>query len=102
MVLLETRDAIARIPADDGHAVATAAMSFERLNLLGRSDLDLIIIDIVMRPATPHGLALGRIIRTKNHQQKLLYLSGQTPALTKPIGAAHLRDAMRHALAGNA
>ena len=102
--------------ADDGHAVATTATSFECLNLLGAgATFDLIIIDIVMPPATPHGLALGRMIRAKNHQQKLLYLRGQTqvipkdelrdanaPVLTKPIRAAQLWDAVRHALAGNA
>ena len=110
----ETRDVVARILADDGHAVATAATSFECLDLLeAGAAFDLIIINIVMPPGTPHGLALGRMIRVKNRQQKVLYLTGQiqvipkeelkdAKVLTKPIHAADLRDEVRRALARGA
>jgi CheY-like chemotaxis protein len=109
----QTRDVMVKILEDQGHLVTAAETSFVCLDLLSKgATFHLIIIDIVMPPSTPHGFALGRMIRVSNRQQKLLYISGQVemlpsrelsganaPVLPKPIHAAELQDAVRRVLA---
>jgi CheY-like chemotaxis protein len=108
------RDALAGMLVDGGYSVTAIANSFECLNLLSDGHaFDLLILDVVMPPSTPHGFALGRMVRTRNRQQKLLYVSGygdalpsnelatvNAPILRKPMDASALLDAVRQVLAG--
>jgi CheY-like chemotaxis protein len=108
------RDALAGVLVNGGYRVTAIATSFECLNLLSDGHaFDLLILDIAMPPVTPHGFALGRMVRTRNRQQKLLYVSGygdalprnelataNAPILRKPMHASELLDAVQQVLAG--
>jgi CheY-like chemotaxis protein len=112
----DCREVVVRILEDAGYLVRAVSTSFECLNLVSAGDaFDLVICDIMMPGSAPHGFALGRMLRTRHAQQKLLYISGyidslpsselstaNAPVLTKPVQASDLLDAVRRVLDGEA
>jgi CheY-like chemotaxis protein len=111
-----TRAALVRMFQDDGHVPTATSTSFDCLELLDTgASFDIIVIDLVMPPGTPHGFALGRMIRTRDPFQKVLYISGNldtlpsselsdanAPMLAKPVRASELQEAVRSILSGKA
>lgn len=107
-----SRAAMVSVLEEDGHILTAVGSSFDCLRLvLGGATFDLIIIDVVMPPTVPHGFALGRMLRHRNRDQKLLYVTGHldalpsgeltganAPILVKPIRALELQDAVWRAL----
>jgi CheY-like chemotaxis protein len=85
----------------------------ECLRLLdGGAEFDLMLIDILMPEATPHGFSLGRMVRYRSPSQRVIYMSGaletisedelkvaEAPVLAKPIRLAELLDTVRRVLA---
>jgi CheY-like chemotaxis protein len=107
-----TRETLVGILEDDGYVPTAVATSLDCLKILDTgASFDLIVIDLVMPPGTPHGFALGRMIRVHNRFQKLLYISGyidalpsselsdaNAPILAKPVHASELQAAVTRIL----
>ena len=110
----DCREVVVRILEDAGYVVRAVCNSFECLNLLSNGEaFDLVVSDVVMPKSVPHGFALGRMLRTRHPEQKLLYLSGyvdalpsselstvDAPVLAKPVPAPELVDTVRRVLEG--
>ena len=112
----DCREVVVRILEDAGYVVTAVSTSLECLNLVSEGEaFDLFVCDIMMPESVPHGFALGKMLRTRHAEQKLLYLSGyidslpsselstaNAPVLTKPVHASDLLDAVRRVLDGEA
>ncbi len=110
------RELVVRILDDAGYLVRAVRTSFECLELLSKGEaFDLIVSDVVMPKSVPHGFALGRMLRTRHPEQKLLYLTGyidtlpsselstvNAPVLAKPVPVPELLNAVRRVLDGEA
>lgn len=78
------RGLLVRILDEDGYSVTGVATTMECLVLLDRgAEFDLLIIDVMMPPSMPHGLALGRMVKLRNPRQQLLYVTGALEALPR-------------------
>ncbi|MGO8915326.1 MAG: response regulator [Stellaceae bacterium] len=107
-----TRDVLVGALEAAGYAVQAVATSMECLALLdGGGRFDLLIIDVLMPPPSPHGFALGRMARNRNPGQALIYISGllgaipeaelkgaQGPVLAKPVRIPEFIDSVRRVL----
>lgn len=91
-------EVVARGLSEAGYKVTPVVSSMECLKLLADGQrFDLMIIDIRMPPANPHGLSLGLMVRSKRPAQKIIYITGfpeellegfidgHTPVLAKPF-----------------
>lgn len=99
--------------SEAGYAVTSVANSMECLDLLdGGRSFDLMIIDIMMRPGTPHGLSVGRMVRARSPWQKIIYITGRAgelpdgfledsdaPVIAKPFHFAELLHTVERVLA---
>ena len=106
-------DVLMRAFEADGYAAKGVATTIECLALLNSgATFDLIIIDVMMPPASPDGFALGRMVRNRNASQKILYISGlldaiphaelegaRAPVLAKPVRLAEFIETVRGVLA---
>ncbi|MGO8915395.1 MAG: response regulator [Stellaceae bacterium] len=107
-----TRDVLVGALEAAGYAVQAVATTMECLVLLsGGATFDLLIIDVLMPPPSPHGFSLGRMVRWRNPGQKLIYISGlleaipyaelegaQAVVLAKPVRIAEFLDSVRWVL----
>lgn len=99
--------------SEAGYAVTSVANSMECLDLLeGGRSFDLMIIDIMMRPGTPHGLSVGRMVRARIPWQKIIYITGRSgelpegfldgsdaPVIAKPFHFQELLHSVERVLA---
>ena len=99
--------------AAQGYEATAVATSTDCLDLLDAgAKFDVMIIDVLMPRDTPHGFALGHMVRYRNPHQRLVYMSGavetipkaeleaaEAPVLAKPARVGELLDAVRTALA---
>jgi CheY-like chemotaxis protein len=109
----EVRAVLLHALAGDGFQATAVSTSMECLRLLDDgAEFDLMIIDILMPEATPHGFSLGGMVRYRNPRQRLIYLSGaldvipedelkaaEAPVIAKPARLAELLDTVRRVLA---
>ena len=85
--------------SEAGYKVTPVVSSLECLKLLDDGQrFDLMIIDIRMPPATPHGISVGLMVRSRRPTQKIMYITGlaeelpegflddsEAPVLAKPF-----------------
>jgi two-component system, cell cycle sensor histidine kinase and response regulator CckA len=96
-----------------GYQTTAVSTSLEALTLLDAgAEFDLMVIDVLMPVATPHGLSFGHMVRYRNPNQRLVYMSGavqtipkteldaaEGPVLAKPVRVAELLDTVQKVLA---
>lgn len=107
-----TRDVLVRALTDEGYDAAGVASTMESLKLLdGGARFALLVIDVMMPPGMPHGFALARMVRSRNADQRIIYISGmmeglpskeierlEDPILSKPVHIADFLEAVHKAL----
>jgi CheY-like chemotaxis protein len=60
-----------------GYTVKSVGSSMTALDVLdSKANIDLLLVDIVMPPGQPNGLALGRMARMKRPGVKVAYMTG--------------------------
>jgi two-component system, cell cycle sensor histidine kinase and response regulator CckA len=96
-----------------GYQTTAVSTSMEALKLLDAgAAFDLMVIDVLMPAAIPHGLSFGHMVRYRNPNQRLVYMSGavetipkaeldaaEVPVLAKPVRVGELLEVVRTALA---
>jgi two-component system, cell cycle sensor histidine kinase and response regulator CckA len=99
--------------AAEGYRATAVSTSMEALKLLDDgAEFDLMVIDVLMPAATPHGLSLGHMVRYRDPSQRLVYISGavetipkaeieaaEAPVLAKPVRILELLDTVQRVLA---
>lgn len=105
-------DIVALGLSEAGYNVTPVLSSMECLKLLedGRR-FDLMIIDIRMPPATPHGISVGLMVRSRRPAQKIIYITGlaeelpegflenrEAPVIAKPFHISELLNTVERVL----
>jgi two-component system, cell cycle sensor histidine kinase and response regulator CckA len=94
----------------EGYAVLDVPSSTEALRVIDQGGIDVVIADVTLYPKEPHGIALGRMIRMKNPNTRILFVTGVTDieklepnmpgeVLFKPIELADLSRKVEELLA---
>jgi DNA-binding NtrC family response regulator len=103
------RYAVARHLTSKGYRVAEASGSMEAMVELDRGGIDVVVIDVMLQPNEPHGLALGRMILNKNPGMTIIVVTGRRDiaeletyipgeVLYKPVELEELSDKIRELL----
>lgn len=99
------RRLVQRMLEDAGMKVSAVADFVAAMAALDSSEtIDLLLVDIGLRPGTPHGLSVGAVATRLHPEVKLVYMSGaydpkefalfadDVPMLRKPFTARELID----------
>ena len=84
-----------------GYSLTSTGDPMEAWTLVKRTRFDLLILDVVMPPNKPHGIAVARTTLLSNQKQKVIYVTGSdvpegavypddAPVLRKPVRIAEL------------
>jgi two-component system, cell cycle sensor histidine kinase and response regulator CckA len=70
------RYAASRYLRKHGYTVVEASGSMEGLRIIDGGGIDVVVVDITLQPREPHGVALARMIRVKNPDIRVLFVTG--------------------------
>jgi two-component system cell cycle sensor histidine kinase/response regulator CckA len=60
----------------DGYSIVDVPSSIDALRVVEQSAVDIVIADVALYPNEPHGVALARVIRRKNPDIRILFVTG--------------------------
>jgi two-component system, cell cycle sensor histidine kinase and response regulator CckA len=60
----------------NGYSVVDVPSSMDALRVIDEGDIDVVIADIALYPKEPHGVALARMIRRKQPNIRILFVTG--------------------------
>src|ERR1700761_1382306 len=70
------RYAACRHLQEDGYSVVCVPSSMDALRAMEKGVVDVAVIDIVLHPNEPHGIALARMIQNKHPDTGILFVTG--------------------------
>jgi DNA-binding response OmpR family regulator len=69
--------AVSRYLKSKGYKVILAPGSLAALRELDNENIDVVVVDVALRPNEPHGLSLGRMIVTQKPRVPVLFVTGR-------------------------